>query len=197
MEPRDIASEIVDEFSFFDDWADRYQHLIDQGRHLAALPPHYLADDYILKGCQSVVHFVSETNDEGRLIFHAASDAAIVQGLIALLWRLFRSKACIHPCAGSAFSLRLVLINIYQQPAKQVLQRWSARYMRLLKTRFNRPVLIHSPFCTRCASIGFAVHFENERLKQSRRPKQQTKSIMMSGAINDALLQGVNSDNSG
>lgn len=92
MEPRDIASEIVDEFSFFDDWADRYQHLIDQGRHLAALPPHYLADDYILKGCQSVVHFASETNDEGRLIFHAASDAAIVQGLIALLVRVYSDQ---------------------------------------------------------------------------------------------------------
>ena len=92
MEPRDIASEIVNEFSFFDDWADRYQHLIDQGRHLAALPPHYLADDYILKGCQSVVHFVSEINDEGRLIFHAASDAAIVQGLIALLVRVYSDQ---------------------------------------------------------------------------------------------------------
>lgn len=92
MEPRDIASEIVDEFSFFDDWADRYQHLIDQGRHLAALPPQYLADDYILKGCQSVVHFASETNDEGRLIFHAASDAAIVQGLIALLVRVYSDQ---------------------------------------------------------------------------------------------------------
>ena len=92
MEPRDIASEIVDEFSFFDDWADRYQHLIDQGRHLAALPPHYLADDYILKGCQSVVHFASETSDEGRLIFHAASDAAIVQGLIALLVRVYSDQ---------------------------------------------------------------------------------------------------------
>ena len=92
MEPRDIASEIVDEFSFFDDWADRYQHLIDQGRHLAALPPHYLADDYILKGCQSVVHFASETNGEGRLIFHAASDAAIVQGLIALLVRVYSDQ---------------------------------------------------------------------------------------------------------
>lgn len=92
MLPQEIATDIIDEFSFFDDWADRYQHLIDQGRHLAALPPQYLADDYILKGCQSVVHFASETNDEGRLIFHAASDAAIVQGLIALLVRVYSDQ---------------------------------------------------------------------------------------------------------
>ena len=93
MQPREIASEIVDEFSFFDDWADRYQHLIDQGRHLPALPAAYLHDDFILKGCQSVVHFASEIDDEGRLVFHAASDAAIVQGLIALLIRVYSGQA--------------------------------------------------------------------------------------------------------
>ena len=92
MLPRDIASEIVDEFSFFDDWADRYQHLIDQGRHLPALPPRYQQDEYILKGCQSVVHFASERDDEGRLVFHAGSDAAIVQGLIALLVRVYSGQ---------------------------------------------------------------------------------------------------------
>ena len=92
MLPRDIASEIVDEFSFFDDWADRYQHLIDQGRHLPALPPRYLHDDYILKGCQSVVHFASEIDDDGRLVLYAASDAAIVQGLIALLVRVYSGQ---------------------------------------------------------------------------------------------------------
>ena len=92
MLPRDIASEIVDEFSFFDDWADRYQHLIDQGRHLPTLPPRYLHDDYILKGCQSVVHFASEIDDEGRLVLYAASDAAIVQGLIALLVRVYSGQ---------------------------------------------------------------------------------------------------------
>ena len=93
MQPREIATEIVDEFSFFDDWADRYQHLIDQGRHLPALPPQYLHDDYVLKGCQSVVHFASEIDDKGHLQFHAASDAAIVQGLIALLIRVYSGQA--------------------------------------------------------------------------------------------------------
>ena len=90
--PADIALEIIDEFSFFDDWADKYQHLIDQGRHLPELDDAYRQEAYILKGCQSVVYFAHDIDDEGRLIFHASSDAAIVQGLVALLLRVYSGQ---------------------------------------------------------------------------------------------------------
>ncbi|MCH1476351.1 MAG: SufE family protein, partial [Alphaproteobacteria bacterium] len=82
----DAASEIIDEFGFLDDWEDRYQLLIDLGRRLPPLPAQYASDEYRLRGCQSVVHFAAET-DNGEITFHAGSDAAIVQGLIALLLR--------------------------------------------------------------------------------------------------------------
>ena len=92
MLPQEIATDIIDEFSFFDDWADRYQHLIDQGRHLPDLPERFHNDSYILKGCQSVVYFAHEKNEAGQLVFHAASDAAIVQGLVALLLRVYSAQ---------------------------------------------------------------------------------------------------------
>ncbi len=76
----DAASEIIDEFGFLDDWEDRYQLLIDLGRRLPPLP-----------ACQSVVHFAAET-DNGEITFHAGSDAAIVQGLIALLLRVYSGR---------------------------------------------------------------------------------------------------------
>ena len=85
------ASDIIDEFGFLDDWEDRYQHLIDLGRKLPPLPPHYASDTYRLRGCQSVVHFAAET-ENGEIIFHAGSDAAIVQGLIALLLRVYSGR---------------------------------------------------------------------------------------------------------
>ena len=88
----DAAAEIIDEFAFLDDWEDRYQLLIDQGRRLAPLPSQYHRDEYRLRGCQSVVHFAAETTIDGEITFYAASDAAIVQGLIALLLRVYSGR---------------------------------------------------------------------------------------------------------
>lgn len=86
------AEEIIEEFSFFDDWADRYQHLIDQGRHLTPIKAEYQQEAYKLKGCQSVVYFAAEYDQDGRVHYSAASDAAIVQGLIALLLRVYSGR---------------------------------------------------------------------------------------------------------
>ena len=80
----DAAAEITEEFSFLDDWEDRYQLLIDQGRRLAPMPEIYVGEEFRLRGCQSVVYFAAEKSDDEEIIFHAGSDAAIVQGLIAL-----------------------------------------------------------------------------------------------------------------
>lgn len=90
--PAEIAEDIIDEFSFFDDWSDRYQHLIDQGRRLAQLPDQYHHDDYVLKGCQSVVYFAHDVDEAGHITFYGASDAAIVQGLVALLLRVYSGQ---------------------------------------------------------------------------------------------------------
>ena len=86
------AEEIIDEFSFFDDWADRYQHLIDQGRRLTPFESSYQIEENQLKGCQSVVYFTSMCDAGGRVHFSASSDAAIVQGMIALLLRVYSKR---------------------------------------------------------------------------------------------------------
>lgn len=88
----DAAAEITEEFSFLDDWEDRYQLLIDQGRRLAPMPEIYVGDEFRLRGCQSVVYFAAEKSDDEEIIFHAGSDAAIVQGLIALLLRVYSGR---------------------------------------------------------------------------------------------------------
>ena len=86
------AAAIVEEFGFFDDWEDRYQMLIDQGRKLAPLPEKYRHDDFQLRGCQSVVYFVAERDEADKITFMAQSDAAIVQGLVALLLRVYSGR---------------------------------------------------------------------------------------------------------
>ena len=85
------AQEIIDEFTFLDDWEERYQHLIDLGRRLPPLDEAHKVEENRLRGCQSVVHFRAEFDDP-LLRFHAGSDAAIVQGLIALLLRVYSGR---------------------------------------------------------------------------------------------------------
>ena len=83
--------EIIEEFSLFDDWMDRYQYIIDLGRRLPEFPEALRTEEHRIRGCQSQVWFVPERRD-GRLYFKAISDAAIVSGLIALLLRLYDGR---------------------------------------------------------------------------------------------------------
>ena len=83
--------ELIDEFSLFEDWMDRYQYLIDLGRRLPEFPEELRVEENRIRGCQSQVWFVAEEKD-GRLKFRATSDAAIVSGLIALLLRLYSGR---------------------------------------------------------------------------------------------------------
>jgi cysteine desulfuration protein SufE len=87
----EVQEELIEEFQFLDDWMDRYKHIIDLGKQLPPFPEEWMNDVYKVRGCQSQVWLKPETRD-GRLIFHAASDAAIVSGLIAILLRIYSDR---------------------------------------------------------------------------------------------------------
>ncbi len=87
-DPVAIQDEIIDEFSFFPEWLDRYQYLIDLGRKLEPLAEDEKTDDKLLSGCQSRVWLHLE-GDTDRVVIRANSDAAIVSGLIALITRVY------------------------------------------------------------------------------------------------------------
>jgi cysteine desulfuration protein SufE len=82
---------IVDEFSLFDDWVDRYEYIIELGKALEGLPEECQTEQFRVKGCQSQVWFRAH-NDNGRIIYEAASDAIIVSGLVALLLRVYSNR---------------------------------------------------------------------------------------------------------
>ncbi len=88
---REREQAIVDEFSLFDDWMGRYEHLIDQGARLSQIDEAYRTDDYKIRGCQSQVWLHAELND-GCVQFAADSDAAITKGLVALLIRVLSNQ---------------------------------------------------------------------------------------------------------
>ena len=86
------VDELIEDFSYFESWEDKYQYLIDLGRNVPEMDENLKIDENKLKGCQSVVYFSNCYNDNGTFTFIANSDAAIVQGLIALMLRVFSEK---------------------------------------------------------------------------------------------------------
>ena len=87
-DPKQTQDEIIDSFSLFSEWLDRYQYLIDLGRKLPVLDDAEKTDDKLLAGCQSQVWLLLE-GDAGQVTIRANSDAAIVSGLIALLIQVY------------------------------------------------------------------------------------------------------------
>ena len=83
---------IRDEFAFFGDWSERYQYLIDLGRKLPPFPEELRIEAHRLTGCQSMVWIVP-SGDASRLDFRAASDSAIVSGLIFLALRVYSGRS--------------------------------------------------------------------------------------------------------
>ena len=85
-------NELIEDFSFFDSWEDKYQYLIDIGRNVPQMDESLKTEENKMKGCQSVVYFYQYYNEDGTITFLANSDAAIVQGLIALMLKVFSGK---------------------------------------------------------------------------------------------------------
>ena len=95
MTIQEIQNEIIDEFSMFDDWEERYQYMIDLGKTLPLIDDAHKTDDNIIKGCQSKV-WVHANMDDNKVVFTADSDAIITKGIIAILIRTFSNQ---HPTA--------------------------------------------------------------------------------------------------
>ena len=85
-------NELIEDFSFFESWEDKYQYLIDIGRNVPKIDDKLKIDENKLKGCQSVVYFSHFLNNDGTITFVANSDAAIVQGLIAIMLKVYSGK---------------------------------------------------------------------------------------------------------
>ena len=91
MTIKEIQEEIIDEFSMFDDWMQRYEYMIELGKALPLIEEQYKTDDNLIKGCQSKVWVHAEL-DEDKLVFTADSDAIITKGLVALLIKVLSGR---------------------------------------------------------------------------------------------------------
>lgn len=91
MTTQAIQEAIVDEFSMFDDWMQRYEYIIELGKSLPIIADQYKTDYNIIKGCQSKV-WVHAEEEGGKIWFTADSDAILTKGIIALLIRVFSGQ---------------------------------------------------------------------------------------------------------
>lgn len=87
----EIQDEIIDEFSVFDDWMDKYALLIDLGNSLPPIEEKYKTNENLIEGCQSRVWLQADYRD-GRIWFEAESDAIIVKGIVSLLVRVLSGR---------------------------------------------------------------------------------------------------------
>lgn len=86
-----IQEEIIEEFSIFDDWLDKYDYLISLSEQLPAIDPAHRTEQYLINGCQSRV-WIDAREEEGKLFFSADSDAIITKGIISLLIEVYSGK---------------------------------------------------------------------------------------------------------
>lgn len=91
MSIQEIQEEIINEFSYFDDWMDRYNHLIEMGKSCPIIDEKFKTKNYLITGCQSRV-WLHATEKDGRIIFTADSDAVITKGIVNLLIRVFSNQ---------------------------------------------------------------------------------------------------------
>ena len=98
-----IENEIIDEFSMFDEWLDKYEYIIELGKSLGDFPEQSKTEDNLIKGCQSRVWLDSKV-DEGKVVFSADSDAIITKGIISLLIKIYSGRTP-QEILGSDFSV--------------------------------------------------------------------------------------------
>ncbi len=91
MTIREAQEEIIDEFSMFEDWMQRYEYIIELGKTLPIIEAQYQVEENLIKGCQSQVWLHAE-NIEGNIVFTANSDAILTKGIIAILIRVFSNQ---------------------------------------------------------------------------------------------------------
>jgi cysteine desulfuration protein SufE len=91
MTIKEIQNEIIDEFSMFDDWMQRYEYIIELGKSLPLIQEEYKTEENLIKGCQSKVWLQGEQKND-KIVFTADSDAILTKGIIAILIRAFSNQ---------------------------------------------------------------------------------------------------------
>lgn len=113
----DIQDEIIEEFSIFEDWMDKYAYLIELGNSLEPLNEKYKVESNLIEGCQSRVWLQADYED-GIITFKAESDAVIVKGIIALLIRVLTNHSPDEIINADLYFINKIGLNDHLSPTR-------------------------------------------------------------------------------
>lgn len=117
MTIQEKQAEIIDEFSFFDDWQQRYEYLIELGKSLSAMPEDKKQAGKLVKGCQSNVWLDAELQN-GKLVFDADSDAILPKGIAALLVRVYSGQKPEHILKSDEAFIQKIGLQEFLSPTR-------------------------------------------------------------------------------
>jgi cysteine desulfuration protein SufE len=117
MDINSLQNQIIEEFSIFDDWMDKYAYLIELGNELDDLEEKYKTEQNLIQGCQSKVWFHAEYKD-GKIIYNADSDAIITKGIASLLIRVLSNQAPQDIIDSDLFFIEKIGIQQHLSPTR-------------------------------------------------------------------------------
>jgi len=137
MTINEVQHEIVEEFSIYEDWMDKYSYLIELGNDLGNLDPKDKTDEYLIKGCQSRVWLISDFVDE-KIVFRGESDAVIVKGLVALLLRVVSGRTPEEIINNELFFIDEIGLKQHLSPTRSNGLLSMVKQIRLYAVAYNR-----------------------------------------------------------
>ena len=117
MSINQIQDEIIEEFSAFDDWLDKYSLIIEYGNGLESMPESDKTERNLIDGCQSKVWFTAELQD-GKVIYHGDSDAILVKGIVALLIRVLSNQTPADIASADLYFLDDIQLREHLSPTR-------------------------------------------------------------------------------
>lgn len=113
----DIQNDIIDDFSMYEDWNDKYEYLIEFGKSLAPLDEQYKTEENRIHGCQSRVWLHAEMNDD-KLIFYADSDAIITKGIVGLLVKVLSNHTAKEIAESDLYFIEKIGLKEHLSPTR-------------------------------------------------------------------------------
>jgi cysteine desulfuration protein SufE len=136
MTINEVQDKIIDEFSFFDDWMDKYNLLIDLGKDLPVIDPKFKVKDFLIEGCQSKVWLHPEY--DGKIItFTADSDAIITRGIVALLIKVLSGRTPQEIISADLYFIEKIGLRQNLSPTRSNGLLSMVRQMKLYSMAFN------------------------------------------------------------